>query len=114
MNNKRKGRRFELETAREINRMYEDGTKAGPTFQSDASEQPDIDSKTLKAAKIHPECKNCKDYQPKAWLDQATRDCKDGEMPMVFHKLANDGRTIAVFFLSDLPKILPPNKGEPK
>jgi hypothetical protein len=51
--------------------MFEDGSKAGPSFQTEARNNPDVESNTLKKAKIHPEVKNHRKPQIADWTSSS-------------------------------------------
>ena len=106
MNIRAKGRRAEIEMARLLQAMFGDGSKAGPSFQTDAQHQPDVDSPTLKSAMIHPEVKNHRKPQISDWIQQATNDCLEGETPLVFWKQPDGKGWVAIIRFDDLPKFI--------
>ena len=81
INSRDKGARYERETAKYLQGFGYDTSRSaqwcGKTGQADVIGLP----------KIHIECKHYKnrafDYE---WMDQAKRDARPGEIPVVFHK----------------------------
>ena len=84
INSRDKGARYERETAKYLQGFGYDASRSaqwcGKTGQADVIGLP----------KIHIECKHYKnrafDY---TWMDQAKRDARPGEIPVVFHKKNN-------------------------
>lgn len=90
MNSKAKGNRFELKIA---NYLKDHGYNARRSAQycGNSGEAADV----VGLPNLHIECKH---YQSTAfkyeWLEQAQRDCKDGNLPIVIHKV--NGKPVIV------------------
>lgn len=95
MNSRNKGKNGELELAE---RLRDYGIEARRGW----SEGKDI---THAIEGVHLECKRVERSQPYVWLDQAIRDAKGDEIPVVVHR-QNRKDWIAILDLGDLIEIL--------
>lgn len=80
VNSRDKGKRGELELAH-ILRGYGFDTRRGQQF-SGANGDADV----VGVPGMHIECKRCETTLIDDWLGQATRDAREGEVPVVMHR----------------------------
>ena len=79
-NSRRKGKEGELELSH-ILAGYGFDTRRGQQY-SGATGDADV----VGVPGIHIECKRCETTLIDDWLDQATRDAREGEIPVVMHR----------------------------
>lgn len=85
LKSKRKGERYEREVASKL-REYGYATRRTAQYSGKTGQAPDV----VGLPYIHIECKHYAnrgfDYD---WLSQAKRDARDGEIPIVVHRIDN-------------------------
>ena len=96
MNSKRKGKRGELELARELKRHGYDVHRSVQYNGRIQEGDPDLTG----LPGIHIECKRVERLNIQDAMEQAVRDHKDDEMPAVFHR-KNRGQWMVTMQLED-------------
>lgn len=79
---KRKGKRGELEAAKELSRVLGIEARRGQQFCG-GSDAPDL---ITSLAQVHFEIKRCESFRLWAALDQATNDAGANKVPIVLHR----------------------------
>ena len=79
---KRKGKRGELEAAKELSRLLGIEARRGQQFCG-GSDAPDV---ITSLSRVHFEIKRCESFRLWAALDQATGDAGTDKLPVVLHR----------------------------
>jgi hypothetical protein len=99
LNSKNKGKRYELELARDF-RMegYPNARRSAQYCGANG------DADVMGLPHIHVEAKHVERLNLRDAMDQAVRDAKDGELPAVFHR-KNNYKTLVTMRMQDWFKI---------
>ncbi len=99
MNSRSKGKRGELEAAKEWVRVMGGTARRGQQF-SGGQESPDVISSH---ETLHLEVKRCEAGNPYRWMEQAVRDAGD-KTPLVLHR-RNGQPWLVMVRLDDVPRL---------
>jgi hypothetical protein len=97
MNSRSKGKRGELEAAKEWSRLFGGEARRGQQF-SGGKESPDVVSSHVD---VHLEVKRCEVGNPYVWMEQAVGDAGD-KIPVVLHR-RNGKPWLLIARLEDAP-----------
>lgn len=86
-NGKQKGKRGELELSHKLNEL---GFDTRRTAQYNGKEQGSL-ADLVGIDGVHIECKRVEKLNIDTAMEQAIRDCNEGEVPMVFHRRNGKG-----------------------
>jgi hypothetical protein len=97
---KNKGKRGELEIARELRRLFNVESRRGQQYHG-GGDSPDV----VTDLPIHCEVKRTERLSLYPAMKQAVRDTGGGKVPVVFHR-QNREEWLAIIRLNDLPELV--------